>query len=59
MGIAATDAAILANDIVYRLASPAAITNTDWIKPGKSTEEWITNVNLYGVDFKAGINTAT
>jgi alpha-glucosidase len=59
IAIAPTDASILTNDIVYRLASPSTLTNTSWIKPGKSTEEWITDLNLYGVDFKAGLNTAT
>lgn len=59
MMIAPSDAAILVNDLVYRLAPAPAITDTEWIKPGKSTEEWITNLNLYGVDFKAGLNTTT
>lgn len=57
--IAPTDADILVNDLVYRLAPAPAFSDTEWIKPGKSTEEWITNLNLYGVDFKAGLNTAT
>jgi alpha-glucosidase len=30
-----------------------------WIRPGQSTEEWITSRLLYGVDFKSGLNTAT
>lgn len=47
------------NDLVYRLAPDAEFADHDWIKPGKSTEEWITGLNLYGVDFKAGLNTAT
>ena len=34
-------------------------TDFTWIKPGKSTEEWITGLNLYGVDFEAGLNTET
>ena len=59
IAIAPTDASILTNDIVYRLATPSSLTNTSWIKPGKSTEEWITDLNIYGVDFKAGLNTAT
>jgi alpha-glucosidase len=59
LAIAPTDASILTNDIVYRLASPGRLQRTDWIKPGQSTEEWITDLNLYGVDFKAGLNTAT
>lgn len=59
MMIAPADADILVNDMVYRLAPDPSFTDTEWIKPGKSTEEWITNLNLYGVDFKAGLNTAT
>jgi alpha-glucosidase len=59
IAIAPTDVSILTNDIVYRLASPSTLTKTSWIKLGKSTEEWITDLNLYGVDFKAGLNTAT
>ncbi len=59
IGIATTDKSILENDIVNRLASPSTLKNTSWIKPGQSTEEWITDLNLYGVDFKTGLNTAT
>ncbi|MGE5395413.1 MAG: glycoside hydrolase family 97 protein [Candidatus Saccharibacteria bacterium] len=59
MMIAPSDADMLINDLVYRLAPAPAFNDTGWIKPGKSTEEWITNLNLYGVDFKAGLNTAT
>lgn len=57
--IAPTDADLLQNDLVYRLASPNRLPETDWIKPGASTEEWIIGSNLYNVPFKAGINTET
>ncbi len=59
IAISPTDKSILENDIVYRLASETTIKNTSWIKPGQSTEEWITDLNLFGVDFKTGLNTAT
>lgn len=59
IAIAPTDAAILTNDIVYRLAPDPDFSDFSWIKPGKSTEEWITGLNLYGVDFEAGLNTET
>jgi alpha-glucosidase len=59
MMIAPTDGDLLVNDLVYRLAPASRVKDTGWIKPGKSTEEWITNLNLYGVDFKAGLNTTT
>lgn len=56
---AKSDADLLLNDLVYRLGSPAAKKDWSWVKPGISTEEWICGINLHGVDFKAGINTAT
>jgi alpha-glucosidase len=53
------DKDLVNSDMVYRLASACKIENTGWIKPGKITDEWITNSILYGVDFKSGINTET
>jgi len=50
---------LLKNDLVYRLAPDAGFSDFSWIKPGKSTEEWITGLNLYRVDFEAGLNTQT
>ncbi len=50
----------LANcDMVYRLASPSRLTDLSWIKPGKVAWEWWNDWNLYGVNFKAGINNQT
>ena len=59
IAIAPSDADLLQNDIVYRLAPDAGFSDFSWIKPGKSTEEWITGLNLYGVDFESGLNTQT
>jgi len=59
IGIAEKDGDLITNDIVYRLASPLAIKETDWIKPGKVAWDWWNANNIYGVDFKAGLNTAT
>jgi alpha-glucosidase len=58
-GISDTDASLLENDIVYRLASPCKLKNTDWIKPGKVAWDWWNDWNLKNVPFKAGINTET
>lgn len=52
-------AGLLGNDLVYRLASPLELQDVAWIRPGQSTEEWITGRLLYGVDFTSGLNTAT
>lgn len=50
----------LANcDMVYRLASPSRVADISWIKPGKVAWEWWNDWNLYGVDFKTGINNDT
>jgi alpha-glucosidase len=59
LAIAPSDADLLVNDIVYRLAPDPDFTDFSWIKPGKSTEEWITGLNLSRVDFIAGLNTQT
>ncbi len=53
------DGDLVNSDMVYRLASGSRIENTDWIKAGKITDEWIVNSILYGVNFKSGINTDT
>jgi alpha-glucosidase len=52
-------AGLLGNDLVYRLASPLELQDVAWIRPGQSTEEWITSRLLHGVDFTSGLNTAT
>ncbi|MDO1446569.1 glycoside hydrolase family 97 protein [Rhodocytophaga aerolata] len=59
IALSTDDKSLPSNDMVYRLASPSKVQDLSWIKPGKSTEEWIIGSNLYNVPFKAGINTAT
>jgi alpha-glucosidase len=59
MLIARQDKDLPANDLVYRLASESTISETDWIHPGKCTDEWIIDINLFNVPFRAGINTET
>jgi len=53
------DGDLVNSDMVYRLAPDCRIEDTGWIKPGKITDEWITNAILYGVDFRSGINSQT
>lgn len=57
--LAADPAGLIENDLVYRLARPQQIADASWIRPGKSTEEWITGRVQHGVDFVSGFNTAT
>jgi alpha-glucosidase len=57
--VANEDKDLLDNDIVYKLAAPSEIQNTDWIKPGQVAWDWWNNWNITGVDFHAGVNTET
>jgi alpha-glucosidase len=59
LGIAERDADLITNQLVYLLAKPSQIQDVSWIKPGKVAWDWYNANNLYGVDFKAGINTQT
>ncbi|MBC6112864.1 glycoside hydrolase family 97 protein [Pedobacter fastidiosus] len=52
------DKDILSNQLVYQLAKPAT-GDYSWVKPGKVQWDWWHYNNLYGVDFKAGINNDT
>lgn len=54
-----SDKELADSDIVYKLASPARIHDTSWIKPGKVAWEWWNHWGLSHVDFEAGINTET
>jgi len=58
--VADNPAALVGSNIVYKLATPAD-TEKDWswVKPGKVAWDWWNDWNLKGVDFVAGINTAT
>ena len=57
--IADEDRQLPSNDIVYRLSSPSRIGDASWVNPGKGTDEWTINVNLFNVPFRSGINTAS
>lgn len=60
IGIAQDAKSLMDLDLVWQLATPAD-ENTDWswVKPGKVAWDWWNDWNLYGVDFRAGINTET
>jgi len=57
--IAPNDAELLKNTLVYQLASPSEIEDVSWIEPGVVTFDWWGRRNIYGVDFKSGVNTET
>lgn len=57
--VADHDGELLNNQVVYKLAKPTVLVNTDWIKPGQVAWDWWNDWNITGVDFKAGVNTET
>jgi len=58
--IAREDSELPMSDMVYKLATPSKEgEDWSWVKPGKVAYDWWCDWNLYGVDFRAGINTAT
>jgi alpha-glucosidase len=59
LGVAERDGDLLTNQLVYLLASPSRVGDTSWIKPGKVAWDWWNANNVYGVDFKSGVNTET
>ena len=58
MMIAANDKDLLTNQLVYQLAKPSE-GDYSWVKPGKAIWDWWNDNNIYGVDFRAGVNTET
>ena len=53
------DRDLLENTLPWQLASKQVSQDVDWIRPGKISWEWWSMLNVYGVDFKAGVNTET
>lgn len=59
MAFASDDVQLISNQMVFLLAPPLRIENTDWIQPGKVAWDWYNFNNIFGVDFRAGVNTET
>jgi alpha-glucosidase len=59
VGIAENDGDLITNQMVFLLSKPSQIQDTSWIKPGKVAWDWYNANNIWGVDFKSGVNTET
>lgn len=57
--VAEKDGGLIESDLVFRLARPSVVEDTEWIKPGQVAWDWWNANNIYGVDFRAGINNDT
>ncbi len=53
------DKVFLESNLVTQLSGKSKIKDASWIKPGKVAWDWYNANNIYGVDFEAGLNTAT
>ena len=58
MGIFDDDSSILNSELIYIL-SDKTDEDYSWVKPGQVLWDWWNHNNIYGVDFRAGINTET
>jgi len=57
--VAERDAELLESQAVYRLGGDLELEDTSWIRPGKVAWDWYNYNNVFGVDFRAGVNTET
>ena len=58
--VTSDDVQLAVNDMNWKLARPAAAdADFSWVKPGKVAWEWWNASNLYGVNFRAGVNNKT
>lgn len=57
--ISENDEELVQSELIYKLAPELKIQNTEWIKPGKVAWDWWNANNIYGVDFKSGVNNDT
>ncbi len=57
--IAGDDSDLLENTLAWQLSAPSVVEDPSWIKPGIISWDWWSMLNVYGVDFEAGVNTDT
>jgi len=53
------DRSLLENNLAWMLSSKEYSDDLSWLRPGKISWEWWAMLNVYGVDFEAGVNTET
>lgn len=57
--VSQNDHGLIESSLAYQLAEPCALEKTAWIKPGKVAWDWYNANNIFGVDFRSGLNTDT
>ncbi|MEJ5368291.1 MAG: glycoside hydrolase family 97 protein [Bryobacteraceae bacterium] len=59
VAVAEKDGELLTNSLAWLLQKPSEIADASWIRPGKVAWDWWNALNVYDVDFRSGVNTAT
>jgi alpha-glucosidase len=59
LALAGNDGDLITNQLVYQLGEEQQIGDPSWIRPGKVAWDWWNANNIYGVDFRSGIDTDT
>lgn len=59
VAVAEKDGDLLTNPLAWLLQKPTQIADASWIRPGKVAWDWWNALNVYGVDFRSGVNTAS
>jgi len=59
IAVSENDGDLITNQLVYLLADKCELADPSWIKPGWVILDWWARRNIFGVDFKADINTVT
>ena len=57
--ITENDGDLISNELVFLLSKPCQVEDVSWIKPGKVAWDWWNFLNIYNVDFRAGVNNDT
>jgi alpha-glucosidase len=57
--ITENDGDLISNELVFLLSKPCRLDDVSWIKPGKVAWDWWNALNIYNVDFRAGVNNDT
>lgn len=59
LAIVGEDKDLIESTLVFRLATHSKVEDPSWIEPGQVAWDWYNALNLTGVNFESGINTAT
>lgn len=57
--ITGSDAELIESNLTFLLADTCRIEDPSWIRPGQVAWDWWNSNNIYGVNFRAGLNNDT